>query len=92
MPIFTWRFHFPDQPNRSFEATGLGSRRYPVLEETVVMHELDEGTEEEGATLKRTADFALDKHEFDIAERRADLQQRRFSLCVDLAYQNTVSC
>ena len=56
------------------------------------MHELDEGTEEEGATLKRTADFALDKHEFDIAERRADLQQRRFSLCVDLAYQNTVSC
>ena len=92
MPIFTWRFHFPDQPNRSFEATGLGSRRYPVLEETVVMHELDEGTEEEGAALERTPDFAVNKLVFDTVERSADVQQHVCSLCLDSAYRNTVSC
>ncbi len=47
------------------------------------MHELDEGTEQQRAAFKRTAGLALDKHEFDNAERRADLQQRRLSLCVD---------
>ena len=56
------------------------------------MHELDEGTEKQGAALERTPDFAVNKLVFDTVERSADVQQHVCSLCLDSAYRNTVSC
>jgi hypothetical protein len=68
VPLSIRGLHFPNPLNSSVEAAVFGCHRSTVLEDAVIMHVLDKGTEEKGAALERAANFVVEKLKFELLQ------------------------